>query len=170
MSIFSILSSREADVPSPGRLQWHARRGPSVRPNGPAQPAPRPQRRLWMPSTWSRMREPPSWCSAAGREYRRPSAGGLQVCSSACAHGSCMQTRRPVARAPCALSYTFSAPDAPLAMSRSMPPLRASSVVESRCLPHRRKNRCPRRVLMAVDGGLLQSMAYDPCTAFEANG
>jgi hypothetical protein len=75
---------------------------------------------------------------------RRPDesiAGRLQVFSSPCTHGPCVQTRRAVARAPCTPSHALWARASPHAMSRSMPPLTVSSAVESRRLTLRRKDR-----------------------------
>ena len=167
MSIISILSPRVRVVCRRRSVRRRPHAKPTAPPKGQAHRAPRPQWKLFMPITWSRITEPRSWCSTAVREYRRPSAASLQVCSSPCAHDRCAHTRRPGARTPCSPSHVSWSPDSPHAMSRSMSPLTVSLAVESRRLTLRLKDRCSSCVQMAVDGVLLLSIKCGPRTALE---
>ena len=120
-----------------------------------------------MPSTRSRMGVPPNCCSTARREFRRPCAAGLQVCSSPCAHGPLVHTRRSATRAACTPFHALWARVAPHGMSRSMQPLTVSSTAESRRLPLRCEDRCRRCAAASIDGALLMSINCGPFTALE---
>ena len=103
-------------------------------------------------------------------DARRPEnsiAGRLQVCSSTCTHGLCVQTRRAAARAPCTPSHTLWAAASPHAMSCSLPPLTLSSAVKSRRLTLRCKGSMSRCATATVDGALLKPIACGPCTPLE---
>ena len=121
------------------------------------------QRSFCTPSTSSASRAPHIWCSADGREYRRPNAGALLTL--------CALRVNPTSLACCPSTMT-TIPRLVGTRSAScravhLPSLRVSCTAESCRLLLKCKDRCLRCVLLSVEGVLCRLITFGPCTALE---